>query len=69
MCAVGDADAVEQQDRVYDQGSTETQICLPPEDPQRFSTQMEGRRMMITVHPATPVPPEKPRVPVRVRTT
>ncbi|KAM9477817.1 sorbin and SH3 domain-containing protein 1 isoform 2-T2 [Clarias gariepinus] len=58
-------DAVEQQDRVYDQGSTETQICLPPEDPQRFSTQMEGRRMMITVHPATPVPPEKPRVPVR----
>ncbi|KAF5900711.1 sorbin and SH3 domain-containing protein 1 isoform X1, partial [Clarias magur] len=58
-------DAVEQRDRVYDQGSTETQICLPPEDPQRFSTQMDGRRMMITVHPATPVPLEKPRVPVR----
>ncbi|XP_058237243.1 sorbin and SH3 domain-containing protein 1 isoform X6 [Hemibagrus wyckioides] len=59
-------DAVEQQDRVCDQGSNETQFCAPPEDPpQRPSTQMEGKRMMITVHPASPVPLEKPRVPVR----
>ncbi|XP_026799923.1 sorbin and SH3 domain-containing protein 1 isoform X7 [Pangasianodon hypophthalmus] len=58
-------DAVEQQHRVCDQGSTETQVCPPPEDPQRSSTQMEGKRMMITVHPASPVPLEKPRVPVR----
>ncbi|XP_060728865.1 sorbin and SH3 domain-containing protein 1 isoform X1 [Tachysurus vachellii] len=59
-------DAVEQQDRVCDQGSSETQICRPPEDPsQRRSTQMEGKRTMITVHPASPVPLEKPRVPVR----
>ncbi|XP_017319875.1 sorbin and SH3 domain-containing protein 1 isoform X4 [Ictalurus punctatus] len=58
-------DAVEQQDRVCDQGSTETQFCSLPEDSQRSSTQMEGRRMMITVHPASPVPLEKPRVPVR----
>ncbi|MCJ8730359.1 hypothetical protein PDJAM_G00183430 [Pangasius djambal] len=58
-------DAVEQQHRVCDQGSTETQVCFPPEDPQRSSTQMEGKRMMITVHPASPVPLEKPRVPVR----
>ncbi|KAK2852426.1 hypothetical protein Q7C36_007627 [Tachysurus vachellii] len=59
-------DAVEQQDRVCDQGSSETQICRPPEDlSQRRSTQMEGKRTMITVHPASPVPLEKPRVPVR----
>lgn len=65
MCA--DSDAVEEQDRVCDQGSTETQFCPPSEDPQRSSTQMEGKRMMITVQPASPVPLEKPRVPVRVR--
>lgn len=70
MCANGCADAVEQQDRLCDQGSNETQFCAPPEDPpQRPSTEMEGKRMMITVHPASPVPLEKPRVPVRVRTT
>lgn len=69
MGADGGSDAVEQQDRVCDQGSSETEICRPPEDPpQRPSTQMEGKRTMITVHPASPVPLEKPRVPVRVRT-
>ncbi|XP_047668247.1 sorbin and SH3 domain-containing protein 1 isoform X9 [Tachysurus fulvidraco] len=59
-------DAVEQQDRVCDHGSSETQICRPPEDPpQRPSIQMEGKRTMITVHSVSPVPLEKPRVPVR----
>lgn len=68
MCADGEADAVEQQDSVCDQGSSDTQFYPPSEDPQRSSTQMDGKRMMITVHPASPVPLEKPRVPVRVRT-
>lgn len=67
VCSDGDVDAVEQQDSVCDQGPTENQVCPPPEDPQRASTQMEGKRMTITVHPASPVPLEKPRVPVRVR--
>lgn len=67
LCADADADAVEQQDSVCDQGSTETKFCPPYENPQRPPTQMEGKRMMITVHPASPVPLEKPRVPVRVR--
>lgn len=62
-----DADVIAQQDRVCDQGSPETQFSPPTEDPQRSSTQMEGKRMMITVHPASPVSLEKPRVPVRVR--
>lgn len=64
--ADGDADAIEQQDRVCDQGTTESQFCAS-EDPQRSSTQKEGKKIMITVHPASPIPQEKPRVPVRVR--
>lgn len=68
MCADGEADAVEQQDGVCNQSSTETEFIPSPDDLQRSSAQMEGNRMMITIHPASPIPLEKPRVPVRVRT-
>ncbi|XP_046721399.1 sorbin and SH3 domain-containing protein 1 isoform X4 [Silurus meridionalis] len=61
----GNTDAVEQQDRECDQGLNETEVCPPPEDPERPFTQMESKKTMITVYPASPVPMEKPRVPVR----